>query len=119
MSLLKRIGFYLIGFAIGLVILSFFFKGKDTKFCYSPNCRVLKELRSKPMELGKGIALKDTLVIKTLLTNGDVVFSKSDTRAKPCKLYTVEGSHNTKEIEITLKNCDSTVIVTAMKEKAN
>ena len=119
MSLLKRIGFYLIGFAIGLVILSFFFKGKDTKFCYSPNCRVLKNLRSKPLELNPSIPSKDTLAIQTLLTEGDVLFSKSDTQAKPCKLYTIEGSYLTKEIEITVKNCDSTVIVTTLKEIVN
>ena len=59
MAFLKRLGFYLIGFSIGLVFLFFFLKKKSDEtgasFCYLPNCRVLKELRSKPLAYSKQI----------------------------------------------------------------
>lgn len=57
MSLIKRIGFYLIGFSLGLVFLAFFFKEKRTEFCYLPNCRVLKEIRSKELTFTPEIQL--------------------------------------------------------------
>ncbi len=55
MAFLKRLGYYMVGLAIGIVILTFLLKKKTTEtgtsFCYFPNCRVLKELRSKPLSI--------------------------------------------------------------------
>ena len=106
MPLLKRIGYYLGGFAIGLVILAFIWKKKDTQFCYSPNCRVLKDIRTKKLNL-ENISVNDTAVVQAILKKGDVIFSKSDTKSKPCRTYFIKN----KEAEIQVKNCDSIAIV--------
>lgn len=116
MGFLKRLGWYLVGLSIGIVFLAFFFKKKSqetgTEFCYLPNCRVLKDIRSKPFALmGKEA---DTMSftnldadLQLLLREGTVDFDKSDTKAKPCKVYFVE--HN--DIGITIKNCPEKAIL--------
>jgi len=47
MSLLKRLGWYLGGFSVGLIILSVFLKKKNAEFCYGIDCRILKNIKSK------------------------------------------------------------------------
>ncbi len=39
MKLIQRIGYYLGGFSIGLVILAFFLNGKKTSCSYGPDAR--------------------------------------------------------------------------------
>jgi len=115
MAFLKRLGFYLFGLAIGLIFLAIFLKKKTeetgTEFCYFPNCRTLKDIRSKPLGysdevnemLGNGEL--DTLDIKNLLTEGTVDFGKSDTKAKDCKTYFIEGEVKGKDRILKVKNC--------------
>lgn len=113
MIILKRIGFYLIGLSLGLVILSFIFKEKNTEFCYFPNCRVLKDLREKPLTFGPEVAqLLDNSVISreqidSVLVDGDVNFDKSDTKTSPCKTYYIDGEINAKSVELMVKRCDN------------
>ncbi|MDO5608484.1 MAG: DUF4258 domain-containing protein [Capnocytophaga sp.] len=113
MPLIKRIGFYLLGFSIGVVFLAFFFKEKRTEFCYMPNCRVLKELRSKPLEFAvnqEGLTPDD---VNQIFTEGDVLFSKSDTHALPCKIYVVKGKTRNGEWLLTTQNCTEKVVIIA------
>ncbi|MFC2147631.1 DUF4258 domain-containing protein [Bacteroidota bacterium] len=101
MAFLKRLGFYLIGLSIGLVFLFFFLKKKSDEtgvsFCYLPNCRVLKELRSKPLIYSKQVdqmvaeRVLDSLTIAYFLNEGDVNFKKSITKNTTCKTYLIEG----------------------------
>ncbi len=113
MSLLKRFGFYLIGFSIGLIFLAFFFKEKNTSFCYSPTCRVLKNIRTKTLELSPETHqfLKnnkiDSVSIDSILVDGDVNFSKSNTKLDSCKMYIIEGVMAKKYVALTITNCDS------------
>ncbi|GJQ06494.1 hypothetical protein CAPN010_06520 [Capnocytophaga cynodegmi] len=111
MSILKRIGYYSIGLSIGIVIVAFFFKKKETEtFCYFPNCRVLKDLRSKTMEISPEIiATKEELT--KIFTDGNVLFSKSDVKAEPCKIYIVEGDLKGKKVEVIVENCKEKVFV--------
>ncbi|GIM49639.1 DUF4258 domain-containing protein [Capnocytophaga stomatis] len=111
MSILKRIGYYSIGLSIGIVIVAFFFKKKETEaFCYFPNCRVLKDLRSKTIEISPEIiATKEELT--KVFTDGNVLFAKSDVKAVPCKIYVIEGDLQGKKVEITVENCKEKVIV--------
>jgi hypothetical protein len=71
MPFLKRLGYYLIGLSLGLVFLAFLLKKKTSEtgseFCYFPNCRVLKDLRSKPLAFSGNI--------EELLSSGRPVFS--------------------------------------------
>jgi len=121
MAFLKRLGFYLIGLSIGLVFLFFFLKKKSDEtgvsFCYLPNCRVLKELRSKPLIYSKQVdqmvaeRVLDSLTIAYFLNEGDVNFKKSITKNTTCKTYLIEGMVKEKFMTLTVKNCDSTILI--------
>ncbi|WP_445382246.1 DUF4258 domain-containing protein [Robiginitalea sp. IMCC43444] len=112
MPFLKRLGYFLIGLSIGLIFLTFFLKKKSdetgVEFCYLPNCRVLKELRSKPLVIDDSLQpFSDSLATRAVLEEGDVLFRKSDTEAKPCKIYVVRGQSDKQELELTFLNCES------------
>lgn len=115
MDFLKRLGFYLVGLSIGIVFLTMFFKKKSAEtgvyFCYLPNCRTLKDIRSKPMYYSDEVKHKmqeyqiDSLDISYILTEGDVDFGRSDTKSVPCKTYFVESELKKKEWIFTVRNC--------------
>ena len=121
MPFIKRLGFYLFGVSIGVLFLMFFFKKKteDTGvyFCYFPNCRTLKDIRSKPMQYSDAVSAQlinkqfDTLDIVGLLTNGDVDFGRSETESAPCKTYIIEGMIQDKEMVATVRNCAKKAIL--------
>ena len=121
MSFLKRLGFYLIGLSIGLIFLVIFLKNKSeetgTSFCYFPNCRVLKELRTKPQNYSPEFQQLldnntiDSLAIAHFLTEGDIDFRNSDTRAEPCKTYRIQGVLNEEEAVLVVDNCEDTIIL--------
>ncbi|MEW4924485.1 hypothetical protein [Algibacter sp. 2305UL17-15] len=113
MKLIQRIGYYLGGFSIGLIILAFFFNGKKTSCAYGLDARVLKNINSKQIVYSNNFLEKisaskiDTSSIKLLLKKGDINFSKSETRREPCGIYAVEGYIDEKEALISVENCDS------------
>ena len=122
MPFLKRLGYFLVGLSIGLIFLAIFLKKKtdetDTEFCYLPNCRVLKELRSKPLRIDTSLnKTTDSLLIQYLLREGDVDFGQSDTQAEPCKIYRISGSKEEKTLNVTVENCDTFVRLTDYEEK--
>ena len=129
MAFLKRLGYYMVGLAIGIVILTFLLKKKTvdtgTEFCYFPNCRVLKELRSKPLAYSPSIeellstTSLDTTDIKAVLRDGDVNFSRSNTEATPCKEFMVEGRIKEQEASLLFKNCENTTILEAINYGPN
>ena len=118
---IKRLGFFLVGLSIGLIFLAVFLKKKSDEtgvsFCYLPNCRTLKDIRSKPLsyseEINQLILNKelDSTIINSFLFDGDVDFGKSDTKSTPCKTYLIEGEVNQKEAVLTVKNCASKALV--------
>ncbi len=115
---LKRLGYFLIGLSVGLLFLAVFLRKKTdetgVEFCYLPNCRVLKELRSKPLRIDASLhPSPDTLLIKQLLRDGDVIFRESDPRAEPCSIYRIHGEEGNRHAEITVENCDTYTLLTA------
>lgn len=116
MKLIQRIGYYLGGFALGLIILAFFFNKKRTSCSYGPEARVIKNINSKKIRFSETIALSDSVLIKNILKNGDVNFLESDTRKEPCGLYLVEGVYNDKDVQLQVENCDSLVTVLWLKK---
>ena len=124
MPFIKRLGFFLVGLSIGLIFLAIFLKKKSaetgTEFCYLPNCRVLKELRNKPLQYSGRVEamLMDQVVDSTdiayLLKEGDVDFGASDTEAEPCTIYKIEGQPREKQLLLTAQNCDSLVRIEAI-----
>lgn len=113
MSLFKRLGFYLGGFAIGLIFLAFFFSGKRTSCDYSPSARVKKNIRIKQQKFSIEVLeliesnIIDTSSINYILKTGSVNFSKSNTKLDSCKIYVIEGVKENKELSLSIENCDS------------
>lgn len=124
MNFVHRLGYYLVGFLVGVMFLVFMFKSKKTEFCYLPNCRVLKDLRAKPMVYSeiaekklaeKWVTIED---IKVSTEDGDVDFSKSNKPLEGGKLYVVEGKNAKDEnIIVELINYpDKVVLKDILKE---
>ncbi|PKB44265.1 hypothetical protein AX016_2482 [Cellulophaga sp. RHA19] len=121
MAFIKRLGWYLVGLSIGIVFLTFFLKKKSdetgTEFCYFPNCRVLKDLRSKPLSYSDEIKVLlnnktiDSTTVSYFLNDGDIDFGNSDTKSTPCKTYKIEGLVKEKEAILTVINCTNKVVV--------
>ncbi|PCE63968.1 hypothetical protein [Sediminicola luteus] len=125
MPLIKRLGYYLGGFAIGLIFLAIFLKNKaeetGSSFCYLPNCRVLKELRSKPLAITQASkaslqsAQWDSIQIAYILNEGAVDFSKSDTKNETCKTYHINAEVETKPAAMVFKNCKDSVYLESVR----
>ncbi|MEM9076222.1 MAG: DUF4258 domain-containing protein [Bacteroidota bacterium] len=117
MGFLRRLGWYLVGLSIGIIFLIFFLKKKseetDTQFCYFPNCRVLKDMRSKPLVFGEALdtRFRDTVLIQSFLQDGDIDFRKSDTKSEPCKTYFIEKELENKSHWLKVKSCRENIII--------
>lgn len=121
MAFVKRLGFYLFGLSIGLVFLSIFLKKKSEEtgvsFCYFPNCRTLKDMRSKPLSYSDNIKLAiqekriDSTQISSFLLDGDVDFGKSNTKTVPCKIYFIENDLDGKTAFLKVKNCTNKLVI--------
>jgi len=120
MTLGKRIGLYGIGFFMGIALLVFFLNGKNAGCDYFPNDRILKLIREKPLQFSTDVqqamlTLKiDTISINKILLNGEIDFSKSKTRIKPCRFYWIEGMANNKEVVLYVKNCKDVATVESL-----
>ncbi len=118
-NFLRRLGFYLGGFAMGLVILSFFLSGKKASCSYFPNARVIKNITTKPLDISPDIINKfenknitiDSVLISTILKQGEVDFSKSDVKRDSCKVYVINSVLENKPVLITVENCTERAIV--------
>jgi hypothetical protein len=117
-----RLAYYLFGLLLGAVFVMWYLKSKATdrgvEFCYFPNCRVLKDLRSKSLEIDSlaKISLKEKWVtmedIKKSLTYGDVDFEKSNEPYRKGKIYIIEGkTSNNEDITITMINYEHKVLI--------
>jgi hypothetical protein len=118
MRLLHRIGYYLGGFSLGLILLAFFFSGKKTSCAYFPEARVLKNINLKQYTLSRKAQESvaqlqlDTVAINYVLKNGDVDFGESQPRKEPCPEYAVYGdTQKEQELKIVLENCEEKVII--------
>jgi len=97
---------------------------RGVEFCYLPNCRVLKDLRSKSLEIDslakqslneKWVTMED---IKNSLTYGDVDFEKSNEPYRKGKIYLIEGKTSKNEdITITMVNYTNKVLLEKIEKK--
>ena len=117
MKFIHRLGYYLGGFSIGLIILAFFLSGKKTSCDYSPEARVVKNLRIKERNYSENALEQlrqhqiDTAYVSSILESGDVDFDRSNTKLDSCKLYMITGTASEKQLELLMENCDSLVTV--------
>lgn len=117
MKFIHRIGYYLGGFSVGLILLTFFLRGKKTSCDYGPNARTTKNIANKMKSYSDDVYLvmenynMDTLTVSNLIRYGEVDFSRSDTKSKGCKTYYIDNSFKDDEFELTIENCDTTAFV--------
>ena len=91
MNLFYRLGYYLAGFSVGIIFLTFMFSGKKTSCNYSPSARVKRNLEKKEIFISKDIRDKYPFLnesnIKNYIKDGEIDFSKSNTKLDSCKTY--------------------------------
>ena len=113
MKFIHRVGYYLGGFSIGLIILAFFLSGKKTSCDYSPNARTIKNISSKTKHFSAEALTAmssyklDSTVVYDIIKYGSVDFSESDTKSAGCKSYIINNSYKEKDYSLRVKNCDS------------
>nr|BFF41114.1 hypothetical protein BACY1_29190 [Tenacibaculum mesophilum] len=117
MQWLKRVGYYLIGIALGSLVVLFIWKGKDVSFDYGMDARTLKTIKIKKRLFSDNAqqilatSKIDTTTISTILNNGDVDFGKSKPRLKPCAEYFITGKDSLSHIDLYVIRCDSTATI--------
>ena len=113
MQLLKRFGYYFIGVALGSLGVMFFWQKKKVTFDYGMDARTLKTIRIRKRifseEASKTMILHkiDTTQISSILKHGDVDFSKSKPRQKPCAEYLITSE----SFNLQVTRCDSTATI--------
>lgn len=116
MNLLRKLGLFLIGLSIGAVITFFFFQKKGVEFCYLPNCRVLKDLRNKSIELSPEIQGYKVEDFSPIFKDGEVDFKRSDTHSK-CRSYVIKGKNSQGvTLEIIVENCSEKATIKSVQE---
>lgn len=113
MKFIHRLGYYLGGFSLGLIILAFFLSGKKTSCAYSPNARTTKNISQKQktyseeaLSIMRSFEM-DTTIVSDMIKYGSVNFSESDTKAETCKTYIVKNNYKDQKFRLQIKNCDS------------
>ncbi|PDH43531.1 MAG: hypothetical protein CND43_03770 [Flavobacteriales bacterium MED-G15] len=110
MKLLYRIGFYLVGFSVGLILLAVILKGKKTSCNYGPNDRVISNLSRKSWSSEVvNHASFDAISFHKFLEKASVDFSKSDTQKDSCRVYFLNGYWNDQAISLEVENCEKEV----------
>ena len=117
MDWLKRIGYYLIGFSLGGVLVFFIWKKKDVSFDYGMDARTLKTIRIREKAYSPeatDVLIKnnlDSLTVHAILKHADVDFGQSKPRIKPCPEYLITGKDSLAHIQLYIKRCDSVATI--------
>lgn len=118
-DLIRRFKLYGFGVLLGILVVSFAYKGKG---CQMPSTAKLEELSYQKLEYTKhgacrmdcrGITEEE---IKTVLKTGTINYDKSKVRDKPCGTYAVEGTtKDGQHVRIIIADCDTiSKVVTAI-----
>ncbi|MBG42913.1 MAG: hypothetical protein CL530_02990 [Aequorivita sp.] len=117
MKLAYRLAYFSGGFLIGIALLFFILSGKKTSCAYGPESRTLKNIRLKNRAFSESTLQilrenkMDTSAVSTLLEDGDVLFSESNTELDSCRIYVIEGEFSEKNLKITVENCEKLATV--------
>ena len=126
MTLRWRLAFYIFGLLIGFYFVGEFLSAKaesrGVTFCYFPNCRVIKDIRSKPFKTSAAvdsILAKKTTTLKEIdvaIFNGDVDFDKSNVPYKQGKKYIIDSQlPGNKKVTFTVINKTNQVVLEDIK----
>lgn len=115
MDFLHRLGYYLGGFSVGLVLLFFLFNGKRTQCHYGPQARVLNDLSKKEWNTEADVAkMLDSTMIQNILKNATVDFGASEIQRDSCKIYQLKYQQEN-EMLLRVQNCENQVILLEVK----
>ncbi|PHQ56636.1 MAG: hypothetical protein COC16_02930 [Lutibacter sp.] len=117
MTFKQRLPYFLGGLTIGVIFVLFIWNKKETEpFAYSPNSRILKNIRIKNRLFSAEVLTfinsykVDTSQISQILKNGNVdVWNKE--KLEGCIRYRIKGRKDLKNVTLTIKNCDSTATI--------
>ena len=59
----------------------------------------------------------DSLAVSQLIKSSDVNFSESNTKSGNCKTYLLESEIEDRQVELWIKNCDSSATIQSLKIK--
>lgn len=123
-----RLAYYLFGLMLGVFFVVYFLgakaDAKGVQFCYLPNCRALKDMRSKSFNysdaakktLNEGwVTLED---VKMSMIHGDIDFDISNIPSKNGKIYVIEGKTSQNEaIILTVANSTTKATLESIEKK--
>lgn len=126
MSIRYRLAFYIFGFLISCFFVSKFLTAKaesrGVAFCYLPNCRVIKDIRSKSFKMSEQatavLAQKNINItqIDEAIKNGEVIFSKSKEKINGARKYEIETQlPQNKKVTLVILNHTNYVILQEVK----
>ncbi len=114
-----RLKFYLFGLLMGLFVLAAMGKFNS---CKTPGTLKRQELAMQKREFSTQAECLmqcqhiDTATINKLFKDGDMLFSESSPREKPCGIYIMEGkSHQNETLRLTILDCENTTKITEVK----
>ena len=121
-ELIRRFKLYAFGVLLGILVVSFVYKGKG---CQMPGSAKMEELSYQKLEYTKhgacrmecrGITEEE---LKAVLKSGKINYDKSQVRDKPCGTYAVEGTTaDGQRVRIVIADCDTiSKVVTAIDLK--
>ena len=117
MKLSNRLVYYFAGFSIGILFVVFIWDKKGTTFDYFSNARVLKNIKGKNVhysnELHSAFSKNKITasIVLNIIKDGDVNFSKSNTKLDSCKIYVIEREIDKINYSVKLENCTNEVKV--------
>ena len=123
MKFITRLGYYLGGFSVGLILLAVFLGGKKTSCDYGPNSRTIKNIAIKKpyysevfMESFNSLKL-DSTELRKFVVGGKVDFSNSKIGKDSCNTYLIENHLKDKLYILQVQNCDSVAHYLAIEPK--
>jgi len=123
MKFIHRLGYYLGGFSVGLIVLAFFLSGKKASCDYSPNARTIKNISSKKIRYSENTKFfiityrLDSLKVEDLIRTGKVDFPPKKTHVDSCKIYTIESKLNNENIILSVENCKEVATIQSIRLK--
>ena len=121
MHTLRKIMFYLIGVALGLLIVKALFGRRDLKCSYFPNDRVLNDIAKKDLIIPPFIDCKmeclqvDEKRLEVALAQASINFEKSDTKLDSCKTYWLSHITETDTLHLEVENCNEEATILYME----
>jgi len=123
MKFVHRLGYYLGGFSVGLIVLAFFLSGKKASCDYGPNARTIKNISQKKKRYSEATKFfiityrLDSLKVDELISTGEVNFSKSQVHQDSCNMYTIESKLNDEEVLLSVENCKDIATIHSIRLK--